>query len=60
MLTSLPATLADVLAPQGDSARRSRVGSAELPIRSRRDRDHARLVLAKVRWKRQLVRLEAP
>jgi hypothetical protein len=59
-MTSMPATLDDVLATQGVADGRDRVapsvGAVEASIRSRRERDRVRLVLAKVRWKRELVR----
>ena len=48
MPTSSPTTLDDPA-----------TGQAEVPIRSRSERELARLLLAKARWKRQVTRLQA-
>jgi hypothetical protein len=58
MTTSRPATPDDAPAIRPDRVRRLRFDPAEVTIRSRRERELARLSLAKARWIRELVRLE--
>jgi hypothetical protein len=59
MPTSSPTALDDPATGPADRVGPLRLDQAEVPIRSRRGRELARLLLAKARWKRQLKRLEA-
>jgi hypothetical protein len=59
MPTSSPPTLDDPATGPANRVGRLHLDRAEVPIRSGRERELARLLLAKARWKRQLRRLEA-
>jgi hypothetical protein len=54
MPTSSPTTLDDPATGPADRVGRLRLDQAEVPIRSRRERELARLLLAKARWKRHV------
>ena len=59
MPTSSPTTPDDPATGPADHIGRLCLNQAEFPIRSRRARELAQLLLAKARWKRQLTRLQA-